>query len=111
MPILSFKSFLEQDVNAMREIVLPMTLKGIHACGQEYMEKFCRHYVQKRFNAYMASHSGTQTERSIGSEAPLNRFVNELAAEAPNGKLHSENFCHSFRASEEAVALLYDNTV
>ena len=52
LPILSYKELVEQDKDVMGAVVLPMSMKGIEELQQNYMTKYLRHYVAKRFLQY-----------------------------------------------------------
>ncbi len=107
LPILVFKEFVESDIEQLREIVLPATVKGAQATAQSYLEKCCRHYVQKQFSGFLAAPHEDQQVKSL-SEVPhpnLRRYAQEL------DKVWADAFYLKFAKAKRAVAELYEHVV
>jgi len=109
-----FRKFIEIDKNAMNEALLPVTMKQISEIAQEYLGKYCRNYVERRFRSYITS--GSIPDKNLSytlphSESTLKRFIKQLSQEIPKGPDFIDSFYSHFTDSESNIASLYEELV
>lgn len=109
LPLQSFKVLTVKYRSLMENLVLPVTLKGIDELSQEYLEKYCRHYVKKRFNSFLSSFKPTgKVSVQESSETELKRYLRQLS---PDSLEAAAQFCSELAATEPEIVELYEATV
>lgn len=88
--------------------MLPMTLKEIEKISQEYMEKYCRHTIQKRYSEYTVPNVKPNIVQGQLKDSNLERYLKQLNpdAEKTSAIFYSELVC-----TEPGLVELYETTV
>eukprot|EP00826_Nyctotherus_ovalis_P023427 TRINITY_DN1799_c0_g1_i16.p1 TRINITY_DN1799_c0_g1~~TRINITY_DN1799_c0_g1_i16.p1 ORF type:complete len:349 (-),score=126.77 TRINITY_DN1799_c0_g1_i16:112-1158(-) len=106
------KQILDEDYEAMGQIVLPSTLKKIGQLKQSYMEKYLRYYLQRRLSQYVNSRRKAEAiiTREEG-EKYLYRYIKELTSSKALTEKVAKGFYRHFTSGEEFVAELYEQVM
>jgi len=104
----SFKPFAEYYQKAMKDIILPMTLREIEVLSNKYLEKHCRHEIQKRYTTFAPTCTKPSTINSQLKESNLERYLKQLN---PDALETSASFYYHLVSTEPSFVELYEFTV